>query len=60
MHDQDPSWFIWVKTGVAWALMSISSLTASQVATWMTITFTAINIYVTVRDKLMRDNGDEK
>lgn len=42
---------------VAWALTLFGNITLQQVATALAIVYTAIQIYILVRDKIVRDKG---
>lgn len=47
---------IW-KVLVAWGLTIFGNVTLQQVATFLAIVYTLIQIYILVRDKIVRDKG---
>lgn len=46
-----------LKLLLAWALTILGNITLQQVATTLAIVYTAIQIYILVRDKIVRDKG---
>lgn len=46
-----------LKLLLAWALTILGNITLQQVATALAIVYTAIQIYILVRDKIVRDKG---
>jgi hypothetical protein len=52
-HDHDTR-MAWLKMTVAWALTAIGGITLQQIATLLAIVYTALQIYLLVRDRLIQ------
>ncbi|MDE3023315.1 MAG: hypothetical protein KGI54_15950 [Pseudomonadota bacterium] len=53
MKDQDTFWAV-IKSGIAWIGVLLGSLTTAKVAILLTIFYTVLQIYVLVRDKIIK------
>lgn len=42
------------KSVVSWVLVAVGSLTAAKIATYMAIAYTGAQLYVLIRDKILR------
>jgi hypothetical protein len=43
-----------VKLAVSWVLVTVGHITATEVATYLAIAYTATQLYVLFRDKILR------
>ncbi len=46
-----------IKNAICWLLVALGSLTRAEVATYLAIVYTSLQIFVTVRDKFIRRAG---
>jgi hypothetical protein len=47
-----------IKTAGAWVLVALGNCTAGNIAAYLAIAYTALQIYVTIRDKILRKNHE--
>ena len=50
----------WLKLSVAWVLTAIGGITLQQIATLLAIVYTALQIYLLVRDRMFRKQAERE
>jgi hypothetical protein len=56
-HDHDTR-AAWLKMALAWVLTTIGNVTLQHVATGLAIIYTVLQIYVLVRDRILRRRAE--
>jgi hypothetical protein len=54
MQSSEEALLVTGKTLIAWFLVALGSLTATKIATYLAIAYTATQLYVTLRDKVFK------
>lgn len=54
MKPDHDAWNAIIKVTIAWVLAGIGAITLQQIATVLAILYTSVQLYVLVRDKIIR------